>query len=70
MVNLTIVIQQQVAFESGAAGGEAIDAFEFLPLGIEGGDFEYVLEESDAGGGGDAAAAAGRIATGHIIRFQ
>jgi len=48
---LAIVIEEEVAFEGGAGRGEAVDAFEFLALRVEGGYFEYVLEEGDAGGG-------------------
>ena len=56
---MAVVIEEEVAFEGGPEGGEAVDAFEFFAFWVEGGDFEDVFEEGYAGGG----------CGGHIVMF-
>ena len=48
---MTVVVEEEVAFEGGSRGGEAVDEVEFFAFGVEVGDFEDVFEEGYAGGG-------------------
>lgn len=48
-VDFAVDVQQEVALKSRSGAADAIDAIEFLAVGVQGGDFENVLKECDFG---------------------